>query len=80
MQPVPEDVFFAAAIERRAKAGAKRPDGTPFVACSTAVAARFAFEARMPDAAGPRPLGMHKPWAYVPRGELASYIGTLSKQ
>jgi hypothetical protein len=57
MQPMPEDVFFAAAAARSGRA------------CPLAVAERFAFE-EAPPKAGVRPLGFHKPWPYLSRPVL----------
>jgi hypothetical protein len=54
MQPVPEDVYFSAALEKR---GGHFP--------SRALAQRFAMEMSLPPADQPAPLGFHKPWPYV---------------
>ena len=59
MQPVPEDVYFSAALEKR---GGRFP--------SRALAQRFAMEMSLPPADQPPPLGFHKPWPYV--GEAAA--------
>lgn len=56
VQPEPEDVFFSGAIAR----GAAQP-------CPFDVATRFSFEPIPPSPDALRqPLGMHKPWPYIP--------------
>ena len=59
-QPVPEDVFFSAAVERRG------------LSCPAAVAARFAFEESTAHAT--TTYGMHKPWPYVARAEYVRVL------
>ena len=60
-QPVPEDVFFSAAVERRG------------LACPRSIASRFAVEQQpIPGA-----YGMHKPWPYVPRGFFIGEIEAI---
>jgi hypothetical protein len=61
-QPVPEDVFFAAAVERRG------------LSCPRSVAARFAFEEQM---SGASTYGLHKPWPYVARGALIDALEAI---
>lgn len=62
-QPIPEDVFFAAAVHRRGRA------------CPREIAARFAFEEKVPATTTTTPtLGFHKPWPYVPPAALATFL------
>jgi hypothetical protein len=63
LQPLPEDVFFAAAAE----AGGGQP-------CPQSAAARLSYEEALPPA-GVEPFGFHKPWAYLPSGEVAQALG-----
>lgn len=51
-QPMPEDVFFAAGVQRLG------------ISCPPSVARRFAFEQIFEAGA----YGFHKPWAYLPTG------------
>lgn len=62
-QPVPEDVFFAAALTRRGRL------------CPREVASRFAFEEKLPDKIAP--LGFHKPWAYNNPVILSAYFDDI---
>ena len=63
MQPVPEDVYFSAALEKR---GGRFP--------SRALAQQFAMEMSMPPAGGPPPLGFHKPWPYVGEATVEAFL------
>jgi hypothetical protein len=63
LQPVPEDVYFASALNRRGKG------------CSREVAERFAFEEKLPTSNAP--LGFHKPWPYNKPADLAKYFDNL---
>lgn len=60
-QPVPEDVFFAAALERRG------------LSCPRPVADRFAFEMQHRGGC----YGLHKPWPYVPFSSFLSEVRTI---
>ena len=77
LQPVPEDVFFAAAVNSDASdasdasASAGRNGGAQG---TLAAARRFAFEEVLPPTGSPATLGLHKPWPYVPRAALAAFL------
>lgn len=60
IQPVPEDVFFASAVNRRGRS------------CPREVSERFAFEEKLPT--NQNPLGFHKPWPYNKASELTKYF------
>lgn len=64
-QPMPEDVFFAVALDRRG------------IGASRALAKRFAFEADVPKASDELPLGFHKPWPYAPAADVAAAFERL---
>ena len=75
LQPVPEDVFFAAAVARRVASGElSGASGTRLVLeCPRSIAARLAFEEVLPEASVV-PLGFHKPWPYVPAAAVAAFF------
>ena len=60
MQPVPEDVFFSSAVNRRGRS------------CAREIAERFAFEEKIPE--NKAPLGFHKPWPYNNPFALSKYF------
>ena len=66
LQPLPEDVFFAVALDRRGVAGATREQ-----------AKRFAFEIELPEADAPLPLGFHKPWPYAAPSDVSAVFERL---
>lgn len=59
-QPVPEDVFFSAAVNRRGRS------------CPREVAERFAFEEKIPE--NNSPMGFHKPWPYSSPTDIAKFF------
>jgi hypothetical protein len=64
LQPIPEDVYFAAEVCRRGGDGV----------CPTHVASKFAFEEIPPTESQRSPLGFHKPWAYMDVTHVAAFF------
>ena len=63
VQPVPEDVFYSAAMNRRGRS------------CAREIAERFAFEEKISQTH--TPFGFHKPWPYNNPIELSKFFDRI---